>query len=137
MGIDVHRDPYYGRIYILLLPFPRPRCSSGNRLINTLSKSFGKKVEVWKSFVKNVGLMIRGKRACENLALIFHPQETCMDNLYFGITWILKLNDRNGNGCFHFSCPDKERKNLKIRSTKFLRSTSIIIITIITKWGKI
>lgn len=59
-----------------------------------------------------------------------------MDNLYFGITWILKLNDRNGNGCFHFSCPDKERKNLKIRSTKFLRSTSIIIITIITKWGK-
>lgn len=45
-----------------------------------------------------------------------------MDNLYFGITWILKLNDRNGNGCFHFSRPDKERKNLKIRSTKFLRS---------------
>lgn len=45
-----------------------------------------------------------------------------MDNLYFGITWILKLNDRNGNGCFYFFCPDKERKNLKIRSTKFLRS---------------
>lgn len=67
--------------YILLLPFPRPRCSSGNRLINTLSKSFGRKVEVWKSFVKNVELMIRGKRACENLALIFHPGKR-VDNLY-------------------------------------------------------
>lgn len=47
LGIDVHRDPYYG-IYPPSSVSVHPRCSSstGNRLINTLSKSFGKKVEV-------------------------------------------------------------------------------------------